>query len=331
MTRSLLWLSYELSLIWDGWLLITRKESVLLSLMSHHLECFVAAADTGTFSKAAKRVGKSTSTVSRWIIELEERLDYQLFERQSNGLVVVLNSKGKLLLPKARIAIDYLSKFEHLAMSIHDGEIPLELNMSFSELVGGDGVAEVLGDLKELWPQLQIALRNVDLSHVQLALDEKDVDFALGLLSDSLYPSVGGVLVGNENVVMIAHPDNAICQEKVVNTDTLLSQTAIWSSPYRQTQKHQSALFDSLQVIECNDLNTVVALVKNNLGVALLPEYIAHEALKSGDVVALNYDNREIDQSMQLMLYYRLDYPHGDVIDSLTASLRDWFGYAEMP
>lgn len=299
----------------------------MLGLNSHYLECFVAAAETGTFNKAAKRLGKSSSTVSRWINELEDSLGYLLFDRQSNGLVVVLSPKGELLLPKAKIAIDYLTKFEHLAMSMYHDDAPLTLTMSFSELVATDGVAEVIQDLKTTYPQVHVALRNVDLTHVQLALDNQDVDFALGIVSDSLYPNVGGTLVGDENVLLIAHPDNPLRQAEQVTTDMLMGQTGIWSSPYEQTEKYQAALFNSLEVIECGDLNTVVALVKQNLGVALLPEYVAHDAIKSGEVVALNLHHREVDQSIQLMLYYRLDYPYPDVIEQLIGSLQAWFGY----
>ncbi|WP_158589073.1 LysR family transcriptional regulator [Alginatibacterium sediminis] len=301
----------------------------MLGINSHYLECFVAAAQSGTFNKAAKRLGKSASTVSRWINEFEQHLDYQLFERQSNGLVVVLSEKGALLLPKAIIAIDYLKKFEHLALSIHDKAAPLSLTMSFSELVSINGVAQVISDLKVNSPNLQIALRNVDLSNVQNALDEQHVDFALGIISDSLYPNVGGVLVGNENVRLIAHPSNPLANQSKVSTDMLLGQCAIWSSPYAKTQPYQSALFNSIEVLECSDLSTVVALVKQNLGVALLPEYIAHSSITAGEVVALDLHKEEVDQSIQLMLYYRLDYPYPEIVAQLTDSLRDWFGYIE--
>lgn len=301
----------------------------MLALNSHYLECFVAAAETGTFNKAAKKLGKSPSTVSRWINELEESLDYLLFDRKSNGLVVVLSEKGEVLLPKAKIAIDYLTKFEHIAMSIHDNTTPLSLIVSFSELVDVNGVAEIVSDLKNTFQQLQISLRNIDLSHVQLALDNKDVDFALGQITDSLYPSVGGIPVGNENVKLIAHPDNKLTKQVQVSTDMLLGQTAIWSSPYEKTERHQAALFNSLEILECSDLNTVVALVKQNLGIALLPEYVAHDAIKRKEVVALDLHDREVDKSIQLMLYYRLDYPYPDIIEQLATTLQDWFGYVE--
>ena len=301
----------------------------MLSLSSHNLACFIAAAETGTFNKAARQLGKSPSTVSRWICELEDSLGYLLFDRQSNGLVVVLSEKGELLLPKAKIAIDYLAKLENLALSISSDASPLSLTISFGELLDGEGVADIIHELKRAWPNLHIALKNADMTHVQLAIDNKDVDFALGIIADSLYPNLGGALVGEENTALIAHPDNLLCRESEVNLDMLLSQTAIWSSPYEKTGQNDTALFNTLEAIECSDVNTVVSLVKKNLGIALLPEYIVHTAIKLGQVVSLNFDQREVDQSIQLMLYYRLDYPHPEVIELIIAALRSWFGYAK--
>ncbi|UPW17616.1 LysR family transcriptional regulator [Agarivorans sp. TSD2052] len=316
--------------IWSGCIAMgNREDETVLTFSSHNLECFIAAAEMGTFNKAARKLGKSSSTVSRWIGELEDELGYLLFDRQSNGLVVVLSEKGELLLPKAKIAIEYLQKFENLALSIHSDSTPLKLAISFGELIDGEGIADVISRLKTSWPNLQISLKNADMTHIQLALDNKLVDFALGIVADSLYPNVGGALVGEENTTLIAHPNNPLCGEPNVQLDMLLSQTSIWSAPYEQTHKYDTALFKSLEMIECSDANTVVSLVKSDLGIALLPEYIVHPAIQSKQVVSLNFDKREIDPSFQLMLYYRLDYPHREVIDEIILALRDWFGYTK--
>ncbi|GEA49886.1 hypothetical protein VIN01S_06900 [Vibrio inusitatus NBRC 102082] len=158
----------------------------------------------------------------------------------------------------------------------------------------------MISRLKTSWPNLQISLKNVDMTHTQLALDNKLVDFALGIVADSIYPNVGGAPVSEEITTLIAHPNNPLCGESNVQLDMLLSQTSIWSSPYKQTHQYDTALFKSLEMVECSDANTVVSL---------------------------NFHKREIDPSFQLMLYYRLDYPHREVIEEIVLVLRNWFGY----
>ena len=64
------------------------------------LRIFVAVAETGSFTKAAKRLYVSHSTTSRGVTALEEELGTALFERDNR--VFGLTDAGEKLLPKAR-------------------------------------------------------------------------------------------------------------------------------------------------------------------------------------------------------------------------------------
>lgn len=64
------------------------------------LRIFVAVAETGSFTKAAKRLYVSHSTTSRGVAALEEELGTALFERDNR--VFGLTEAGEKLLPKAR-------------------------------------------------------------------------------------------------------------------------------------------------------------------------------------------------------------------------------------
>ena len=64
------------------------------------LRIFVAVAETGSFTKAAKRLYVSHSTTSRGVAALEEELGTALFERDNR--VFGLTDAGEKLLPKAR-------------------------------------------------------------------------------------------------------------------------------------------------------------------------------------------------------------------------------------
>ena len=64
------------------------------------LKIFVAVAETGSFTKAAKRLYVSHSTTSRGVTALEEELGTELFERDNR--VFGLTDAGEKLLPKAR-------------------------------------------------------------------------------------------------------------------------------------------------------------------------------------------------------------------------------------
>ena len=68
------------------------------------LEIFVAIAETGSATAAAKRVHLSQPAVSRNLRLLEENLGVDLFDRQGRGLV--LNAAGRALLPRAETILE---------------------------------------------------------------------------------------------------------------------------------------------------------------------------------------------------------------------------------
>lgn len=64
------------------------------------LRIFAAVAETGSFTKAAKKLYVSHSTTSRGIAALEEELGTALFERDNK--IFGLTEAGEKLLPLAR-------------------------------------------------------------------------------------------------------------------------------------------------------------------------------------------------------------------------------------
>ncbi|MEL6427017.1 MAG: LysR family transcriptional regulator, partial [Pseudomonadota bacterium] len=62
-------------------------------------ETFLAVAQTGSLSAAARQLGSTQPTVGRQVRVLEDRLGFALFTRQARGLS--LTEEGARLLPAA--------------------------------------------------------------------------------------------------------------------------------------------------------------------------------------------------------------------------------------
>lgn len=64
----------------------TRTEAAVIEL--RQLRYLVLAAESGSFSRAAKRLGIKQSTLSRQLLGLEKRLGIEVFERLSRGAIL---------------------------------------------------------------------------------------------------------------------------------------------------------------------------------------------------------------------------------------------------
>src|SRR6188508_2504452 len=60
------------------------------------LECFIASADEGSFSAAARRLGVTIPAVAAMVNSLERDLGVTLFERSPQGLALTATGEGYL-------------------------------------------------------------------------------------------------------------------------------------------------------------------------------------------------------------------------------------------
>lgn len=91
------------------------------------LRAFVAVADTGGFSAAAKLLNRTQSAVSLQVKRLEERFDTQLFARTSRH--VTLTDGGRRMLPYARQLL-HLEEHAHAALSQNRATQSLRLGLT---------------------------------------------------------------------------------------------------------------------------------------------------------------------------------------------------------
>lgn len=118
-------------------------------------KAFLAAADTGSFSAAAKQLRLTQPTLGRQVAALEKELGLVLFEKVGN--TIALTPSGRSLLKHVR---DMALAAEHISLSVsgHSQEIKGKVSISSSEIYGVEVLPEVLVKLHKLQPHLEIDL-----------------------------------------------------------------------------------------------------------------------------------------------------------------------------
>jgi DNA-binding transcriptional LysR family regulator len=141
-----------------------------------HLLALVAVVETGTFSRAAERLGYTQSAVSQQVGTLERMVGTPLFERPGGPRPVRLTAAGEVLLTHGRAVLARIGSAATDLRALASGEQG-ELRVGTLPSVGTKVLPRLLGTFRAEWPGIQIVLResrdSADLIH---AVETGDID-----------------------------------------------------------------------------------------------------------------------------------------------------------
>ncbi|MFA0087831.1 LysR family transcriptional regulator [Vibrio sp. 10N.261.51.F12] len=291
-----------------------------LKLENKLVEAFVVIAETGSLQRAAVKLKKSKSTMSRWLAEFEDILGYSVFHRESSGLKLVLNESGKSILSRAKLTLETSTKFEKFALSLKSNATPNQLTLCFNQLVTNDCIIGLVSSMKERFPHIELLIERSSTNDVEQHFNNHQVDFFLGFSSDKLYSGIGGAIVGEERMMFVTEPNHPLLAKKNIESSTLILETIIMP-----TFIHSES-FQPFDRIFSSDFMMGLDLSAAQLGIAYVTESIAKPHLRSKRVSSLSINWEELTEYFPLMLFYKLDYPYPEIKDALVMELKDWFG-----
>jgi DNA-binding transcriptional LysR family regulator len=169
------------------------------------LECFVAVAEEGSFTRAAERVGIAQPSLSQHIRALEEELSGTVVTRLPHG--AGLTPAGRVLLPEARAALRAVERgrrASRAALSLEAGE--LEIATVLSMAVG------LLPGYIRLWHERHpnVGIRLQEFRHRTLledAVEEGVADLAIGPHPVRAWTGPLEVVTWEEFVLVVATDD----------------------------------------------------------------------------------------------------------------------------
>lgn len=135
------------------------------------LRSFLAVADTGSLSGAARVLGLSQPTLGRHIAETEAALKLTLFTRTPRGLA--LSVAGTALLPHAR-AMQEAAQALSLAAAGRDADVSGTVRITASQIMATYILPAMLADLRMREPQIEIELAPSDTTE-NLLFREADI------------------------------------------------------------------------------------------------------------------------------------------------------------
>lgn len=119
------------------------------------IRAFLAVADAGSLSGAARKLGSSQPTLGRQVREVEAALGVELFHRHAKGLS--LSDTGQAILPAAQAMRDAVGQIELIAAG-QDEALTGTVRITASVIVAHFVLPDILADLRQKEPGIQIDL-----------------------------------------------------------------------------------------------------------------------------------------------------------------------------
>lgn len=135
------------------------------------IQCFLAVAETGSLSAAARALGRSQPTLGRQIQALEQTLGAQLFERHARGLK--LSVTGTNLLPMARKMHQAMNEIA-LTAAGQSQQLEGTVRITASILTSHYVLPTILAQIRTQEPAIQLELIPSDTSE-NLLFREADI------------------------------------------------------------------------------------------------------------------------------------------------------------
>jgi DNA-binding transcriptional LysR family regulator len=246
------------------------------------LAVFVRAAETGSFSKAAREFGVSQPSASRMVASLEDWLGVKLLLRTTRQ--VSPTDAGVAFLQKARGILGDLDEAAQAARGVDSLHGVLRVVMS-----GAFGTREVIPRMPaflERHPRLRIELRISDRID-DLVAEGADIALRLGRLTDSAF---GARLLATAPRLVIAAPAYLTRRGVPATLADLAGHDCIIgpgsSSREGWTFRHAGAI-RSVAVdgrVQVASADGVMACVKAGLGIAVVSRWMCRAELEHGEV-----------------------------------------------
>lgn len=241
----------------------SNKSSFRLDVDMISLRALVAIADTGSFSAAAARIGRTQSAVSLHISKLEDRLQVKLLERTSRK--VSQTAAGELMISYAR---RILAMADEAAMALTAPETSTTFRIGFAEYLAPQHLHDLLGRFRRAHPKVPLKLKLGTGSALRACLDKDELDVVISGPDGKAKNRITGTILKEEAMVWVAAPDQHIDFEEPL---PLVAMQA--PCTYRQTaiDALSEAAIPWTVVTETNSIQGVQSAVMAHLGISAMP------------------------------------------------------------
>lgn len=273
------------------------------------LQVFLAVAETGSFSAAARRLNRAQSVISYTIANLEAQLELKLFSREGTR-EPALTTAGKVMLPDARRMIGVLQDVRARAEGLKRGLEP-ELGIAVDVTVPSPVLVSVLKAFEEQFPTVMLRLNVGALGIVWEQLLTRRSDISFGGEAVSHNDDLVAIRIGDASMTPVAAPGHplALCPGRAPLAVVREHIQLVISDISDMTKGKDFGVF-AYRTWRLTDMATKRELILSGLGWGGLPTWMVHDDIAAGRLVALDLEPYP-ERPYALNAFHRADTPPG--------------------
>ncbi|CUS48052.1 MAG: LysR family transcriptional regulator [Idiomarinaceae bacterium HL-53] len=250
------------------------------------MKAFSTVVAEGSFTQAADRLNTSPQLVSKYVAQLEAHLGVRLLNRTTRK--VSLTEAGHQYAQNVKQLLDHIDDVEHQIGAMQtqtSGQLRISAPVSFAI----QHLSFMLAEFHKTYPEVVVDLQLND-RKVDIVQEGFDIALRIGQLKSS---SLVGKFIAPIKLVLCAAPHYLEQHGTPQHPRELAEHKRLF---YSYMENDGSELMQywlknsdahSKQPMLSNNGDVLVKAAIAGLGIALQPTFIAHEALKSGQLIQI--------------------------------------------
>lgn len=283
------------------------------------LKAFIYAVEEGSFSAAARRLGKAHSRVSTAISNLEIEMGINLFDRR--GHTPVLTTEGQQILHHAKIIYEQCELMQARAVSLSTHK-KRSITLALDEALPPYNIPEFLFDVTKDYPHINIQLTSGSRKEICSMVDGNEIDIGILLKHNSLPSSISFEPLGKFGYVLVVSKHHPLAKSTEPLTVDLQKYRQIILCDLHGKQKERPI---SPTYWSCDDYFKATLLIEREIGWGFLPYFITQIPRFKNELVVLDSKNIPIPTNMDVGLVFRRDHSYSEFLGLLKKSLAHCF------
>jgi LysR family transcriptional regulator, nitrogen assimilation regulatory protein len=268
-----------------------------------HARTFVTVAELGTVSKAALRLRIAQPALSRQLMDLEQELGLQLFDRVGRRLL--LTGEGEQLLSGCRLLLSSASAVTEQAQLLRQGDTGV-LRIAGSPQHIESVLSQFLHRYAKRYPKVEVKISEGTGSEILRLLERGEIHLGQNLLHairlDELH--YGSLSLGSVELLAVCHPAMSLGPGRTVEVarladfPLLLMDSGFGFRRAFDAARQMAGLTPTI-MFESRNPHTLLALAEAGHGVAIVPSQLQCHRYRLR-VVGLTYRGRPLREPLTI-------------------------------